>query len=102
MHSVYRLRANELDERFIRALQLLFEDKIIEITVSEVSHQVENGTSNGIEHGLDETDYLLRSPANRKHLLEAVAYINRGQPLIEVDLDTLYTDTATKAADDDE
>ena len=45
MVTVYRLNVNELNEQFIEALQALFKDREVEITVTEV----------------DETEYLLRS-----------------------------------------
>ena len=56
MYTTYRLNANELDEKFIQSLKVLFRDKDIEIMVSEV----------------DETAYLLRSDANRERLLKAI------------------------------
>lgn len=68
MITTYRLRADELDEDFIASLRVLFKDKEVEITVTEV----------------DETSYLLRSDANRRHLLQAVENIERGRNLIEV------------------
>lgn len=68
MITTYRLRADELDEDFIASLRVLFKDKEVEITVAEV----------------DETSYLLRSDANRRHLLQAVENIERGHNLIEV------------------
>lgn len=55
MQTIYRLNARELDDQFLEALRTLFVDKEIEIIVTE----------------LDETTYLLSSPANRKRLLEA-------------------------------
>ncbi len=36
MYSVYRLKAQELDDRFLEALKALFKEKEIEIAVSEV------------------------------------------------------------------
>ena len=73
MYTVYRLNADELDYHFIEALQTLFKDKEIEITVSEV----------------DETAYLLRSEPNRIRLLQAVQNINHRQNLVEVPLEML-------------
>lgn len=73
MYTVYRLNADELDYQFIEALQTLFKDKEIEITVSEV----------------DETAHLLRSEANRKRLLQAVDNINNHQNPVEVPLEML-------------
>ena len=37
-----------------------------------------------VQQNIDETAYLLHSPANRKHLLEAIAYIDSYKPLINV------------------
>jgi len=65
MQTVYRLNADELDHQFLEALQALFKDREIEITVSEV----------------DETAHLLRSEPNRKRLLQAVENIG-AHPLI--------------------
>lgn len=57
MDAIYHVKADELDQDFLDALKALFKDKEIEIAVSE----------------RDETAYLMRSPANREHLLRAVA-----------------------------
>jgi len=65
MQTVYRLRANELNQQFLDALKTLFEDKEIEIIVTEV----------------DETAYLMQSEANRKRLLEAVEAVAYGRNL---------------------
>lgn len=56
MYTIYKVRADELDENFLDALKAMFKNKAIEITVYE----------------RDETEYLLRSPANRERLLKAV------------------------------
>lgn len=63
MNAIYHVRADELDESFLAALKAMFKDKEIEIAVSE----------------RDETAYLLRSPANREHLLRAVADVESSQ-----------------------
>lgn len=73
MYTVYRLKANELNNQFIELLKVMFQGKEIEITISEV----------------DETDYLLQSPANRQRLLQAAHHIAAQQNLVEVSLDTL-------------
>lgn len=67
MNTVYRLNANELDEKFVKSLRALFKDKDIEIIVNEV----------------DETAYLLQSKANRERLLKAVENVEKGENLIE-------------------
>jgi antitoxin YefM len=67
MQTVYRLRANELNQQFLDALKTLFEDKEIEIIVTEV----------------DETAYLMQSEANRKRLLEAVEAVTYGRNLVD-------------------
>ncbi len=58
MEAVYRLRAAELNEDFINALKHLYFNKEIEIRVQEME---------------DETEYLLKNEANRKHLEKAIA-----------------------------
>ena len=88
MESVYRLHTTELDERFLSAIKLLFEDKLIEIKITDVNSPEQNGNGN-VEHEVDETTYLLSSPANRKRLLAAIDYVNSGKPLIEVNIDEL-------------
>ena len=66
MYSIYRLNADDLDQNFLAAVRSLFLHKEIEIAV--------------YEH--DETGYLLRSPANRAHLLEAIADVENGRNLV--------------------
>ena len=73
MITTYRLRADELDEDFIASLRVLFKNKEVEITVAEV----------------DETSYLLRPDANRRHLLQAVDNIEHRRNLVEVTEDML-------------
>lgn len=70
MYSTYRLKANELDSKFIENLKTLFEDKEIEIAVYEV----------------DETEYLLKSDTNRRRLLEAIENVNNEKNLVEVEM----------------
>ena len=74
MYTLYKLNADELDYRFIDSLKAQFQHKFIEISVCEADQAAE-----------DETEYLLKSPANRDHLLAAIANVEKGQSLIEVD-----------------
>lgn len=66
MCTIYQVNADELDERFLESLKAMFKNKEIEIVVYE----------------RDETAYLLRSPANREHLLAAVRDVEQGQNLV--------------------
>lgn len=78
MYTIYRLNANELDSRFIKALKAMFKNKEVEIAVCEVSEIEE-----------DETTYLLKSPANRKHLLKAIENVTHQRNLVTLNLDEL-------------
>lgn len=71
MYTVYRLKANEIDQRFIDGLKAIFQDREIEIVVYEV----------------DETAYLMASEPNQKRLLQAIANIHNKTNLVEVDLE---------------
>ncbi len=73
MNTIYRLNANELDEKFVQSLKALFKDKDIEIIVNEV----------------DETAYLLRSEANKDRLLKAVENVEKAENLVEVQIGDL-------------
>jgi len=69
MHTIYRLNADELDNKFLDSLKSMFGHKQIEIAVSEA----------------DETDYLLRAPANREQLLQAAADVDASRNLVTPD-----------------
>ena len=69
MFTIYRLNADELDASFLESLKAAFPHKEIEIAVGEA----------------DETEYLLRSPANRERLLAAVADVEAGRNVIAPD-----------------
>lgn len=76
MYSVYRLKANELDSRFLKALKAMFKNKEIEIVVTEAIQSEE-----------DETEYLLKSKANRERLMEAIENVAQNRNLVTVDLE---------------
>ncbi len=69
MQTIYQINADELDENLLNSIKALFKNKEIEITVSE----------------RDETAYLLRSPANREHLLNTVNDVNENKNIITPD-----------------
>ena len=69
METIYQLNADDLNEDFLEGLKTSFKHKEIEIVVYE----------------RDETAYLLRSPANRSRLLEAVADAEQNRNLVTPD-----------------
>ena len=73
MQTIYRLKASELDNDFLEGLKATFGDKEIEIIVYEVN----------------ETDYLLKSDANKVRLLKAIENVNNKTNLVEVSLESL-------------
>lgn len=74
MNTVYRLRSDELTPEFIALLKASYPDKEIEIIVSEV---------------LDETEYLLSSPANKVHLETAMRNVENHINLVEIQPDCI-------------
>lgn len=66
METIYQLNADDLNEDFLERLKASFKHKEIEIVVYE----------------RDETAYLLRSPANREHLLKALADLEQGRNVV--------------------
>ena len=66
METIYQLNADDLNEDFLEGLKASFKHKEIEIVVYE----------------RDETAYLLRSPANRSRLLQAVADVEENRNLV--------------------
>jgi PHD/YefM family antitoxin component YafN of YafNO toxin-antitoxin module len=72
MESIYRVRTDELNQDFITILKKSYPNKEIEITVAEV---------------MDETEYLLSSPANRQHLENAIKNIESHTNLVSIPLE---------------
>lgn len=73
MSTVYRLKASELDLKFLEQIKAKFADREIEIVVSEI----------------DETAYLLKSESNKNQLLKAIENIKDRQDLVEMNLQEL-------------
>jgi hypothetical protein len=76
MTTTFRINANDLDQDFFDRLKAMFKGKEIEIIVHETPE-------------MDETAYLLSVPANRKHILDAHARVERREGLVEVDVESL-------------
>ncbi len=66
MLATFRLRAEEINDAFLKTIQSNYMNKEIEITIQEVE---------------DETEYLLKSEPNRQHLLRGIEEIRNGAPL---------------------
>ncbi len=64
MVITYRLNANELSMDLINSIRLAFKDKDIVVNVSET---------------IDETEYLLASPANKENLLKSIMQLGQGK-----------------------
>ena len=63
MYTTFHLKASELYEEFLKKLKTLFKGKNISLSVEE---------------DMDETEYLLSTEANRKHLMEAIENVEKG------------------------
>ncbi|MBW8050336.1 MAG: hypothetical protein FVQ77_08365 [Cytophagales bacterium] len=70
MYTEFHTTADALDDNFLKGIRAIFKNKPISIIVEEE---------------MDETEYLLRSPANRKMLLESLENVKKGK-LIKVDI----------------
>jgi len=74
MTATYRLRTDEITENFFKNIQYNYRNKEIEITIQEVE---------------DETEYLLKSEANRQHLLRSLEEAKSGTPLQTMTIEQL-------------
>lgn len=68
METVFRLNASDVDNGFLTVLKTLFKKREIEITITDVT--------------CDETEFLLKNPTNRKHLLEAIEEVKQNKNLV--------------------
>lgn len=66
MQTIYQINADEIDQSLLESIKAQFKNKEIEIVVSE----------------RDETEYLLRSPANRERLLRAIGDVEANRNII--------------------
>lgn len=64
MYTSFHVKANELDDKILKSIKALFKSKRISIIVEEE---------------MDETEYLLSTEANRKHLEDALKNVKQGK-----------------------
>ena len=65
MVTTYKLNTMELEDSFIDTIRTTYPNQVVEIEIREQ----------------DTTEYLLSSPANRKHLMESIKNIEEGKNL---------------------
>lgn len=67
MITTYQMDVNELTVEVINSIKAAFKNKTINITVSEA---------------MDETEYLLASPANKAHLEKSIMELEEGKGVV--------------------
>ncbi len=67
MTTTYHLNVNELSVEILNSIKAAFKDKTVDITVTEA---------------LDETEYLLSSPANRESLERSMQQAEKGDVVV--------------------
>jgi antitoxin YefM len=80
MMATYILDSDEITKEFIKSIRRTFKNNPVKITVTP----------------MDETEYLMSSKANHKHLLRAIDNIENNRNLIEVPFEEIL-----KAANED-
>ena len=66
MTTTYKLNTKELSDEVIKSIKEAFKDKDIEITVTD---------------SFDETEYLLSTEANKKHLYKSIDDLEKSQSI---------------------
>ena len=66
MQTIYNIAESELNISFLESVKKLFKDKTLSII---------------IEEKMDETDYLLSSPLNKKRLLQSIEQTKKGETI---------------------
>ncbi len=69
MTTTFAVNTDELDERFLASVKAMFPHQTVEIAVSNPTE-------------MDETEYLLSTPANRERLLKAIADVEAGRNIV--------------------
>ena len=69
MTTIFEVHTDQLDERFLASVKAMFPHQAVEIEVSDST-------------AMDETEYLLHTPANRERLLKAIADIEAGRNIV--------------------
>ena len=69
METTFRLKTSELNSSFFNVVKKLFNKKTIEVSITDVIEE-------------DETEFLLKNPTNRKHLLKAIDDIKHNRNLV--------------------
>lgn len=64
MNITYRLHVNEISIDLLNSIKAAFKDKTVEIIISDT---------------MDETEYLLSTEANRKHLFDSIKELEEGK-----------------------
>ena len=64
MISTYHINEKELTAEFLKNIKSLFKNKTLTLTIAEE---------------MDTTDYLLASPANKKHIQKSTSDLQKGK-----------------------
>ena len=72
MTTTFEVHTDQLDERFLASVKAMFPHRTVAIAVSEPAE-------------MDETDYLLSTPANRERLLKAIGDVESGRNIVTPD-----------------
>lgn len=76
MQGTFTVRKDELTIDFLKSLKKMFSGNVLDITVSDnfdISSESQTKTD------MDETEYLLSNPANKKFLLESIEQGKEGK-----------------------